>query len=93
MDALQGAAQRALAQGADAQAQATGNIDVYTATLRASVADSNVLLGEAYGSRQGRQTLKQYGDRLGIPDKVTDSIIATAQAKAREFGLDVKDLR
>ncbi len=91
-DALAEAADKALGSGDRKRIDmAAQDIDTFTATLR-SIVSPGILLGEAYGRQSGRRTLLQYGERLGISEDTVSTILSTAQATARELGIEVKEL-
>jgi hypothetical protein len=91
-DALQTAAKNALEDDTNDLDKVAGAIDTYTVTLRAIVADYDLVVGEPFGKEMGRETLLKYGANLGIPPEATNDIIATAQKKAAELGMNVHDL-
>jgi hypothetical protein len=91
-DALQVSARTVLQDDKSDLDKIAGAIDTYTVTLRAIVADYNLVVGESYGKEMGRETLLKYGANLGIPPEATNDIIATAQKKVAELGMNVHDL-
>lgn len=91
-DALHVSAKNILQDGKSDLDKIAGAIDTYTVTLRAIVADYSLVVGEPFGKEKGRETLRRYGSSLGIPTETTDEIIATAQQRAKELGMNVHDL-
>ncbi len=69
----------------------TQYMDEFTNTFR-SVILPHGSLGAAYGKESGRRTIKDYGEKIGISPEEIDKLIAIAQQRARDFGLEPKEL-
>lgn len=72
--------------------QAALRIDQLTAVLRAVISSHSEFQGEEFGTQKGRQSFMVRAAEIGIAHDQADAILRTAQANAKAYGLDVKEL-